>query len=135
MGAWGHDSFENDDALDWVSNDFEGSDDLSAVAEALETVASWGEGDYLELPECGAAVAAAEVLAAVLRHPSPTLPEDIAAWVAEHSFDDARSFVPTAQQAIDRIERDSEMQELWDESDDATQWRKSMAELKSRLKT
>lgn len=135
MGAWGYESFENDDALDWVSNDFEGSDDLSAVAEALETVANWGEDDYLELPECGAAVAAAEVLAAVLGRPSPKLPDDVAAWVAEHPLDDAGSLVPTSQRAIARIERDSEMQGLWDDTADATKWRQSIADLKSRLKT
>jgi len=134
MGAWGHGSFENDDALDWVSNDFEGSDDLSAVAEALRTVADFGADDYLELPEAGAALAAAEVLAAVLGRPSPALPPDVAAWVADHHADDADALVPVALRAVERVERNSEMQELWDDTGDASPWRACVADLKARLR-
>jgi hypothetical protein len=79
-------------------------------------------------------VAAAEVLAAVLQRPSLTLPDDVATWVAEHPGQDGMALVPTALQALVRIERDSELQELWDDFDHAAAWRQSMADLRSRLR-
>ncbi len=134
MGTWGHNSFENDDALDWVSNDFEGSEDLSAAASALQTVADWGADEYLEFPEAGAALAAAEVLAAILGRPSPALPADIAAWVVDHPSDDAASLISVALKAVERVERDSEMQGCWDDAGDSSKWRAVVADLKARLR-
>jgi hypothetical protein len=44
------------------------------------------------------------------------------------------ALVPTALQALARIEHDSELQELWDDFDHAAAWRQSMADLRSRLR-
>ena len=79
MGAWGHDSFDNDDAGDWQC-DLVDSSDMSAIAEALNGVTDDAE-DYIEAPECSMAIAAAEVVAALHGNPSATLPDDAQAWV------------------------------------------------------
>jgi Domain of unknown function (DUF4259) len=61
MSAWGHGSFDNDAAADWVYRfDQEG---VAAVASALARVAEFPEDEYLEDPEASAAIAAAEIVA------------------------------------------------------------------------
>jgi Domain of unknown function (DUF4259) len=62
MGAWGHGSFENDDAADWV-HEFE-LQGASAVVPAQESVSKIPEDEYLEAPEASVAIAAAEIVAA-----------------------------------------------------------------------
>lgn len=71
MGAWGSGSFDNDDALDWV-NDLEGSKGTAVIEFALQAVLD--ESDYLEAPECSAALCAAEVVAALKGAPGQGLP-------------------------------------------------------------
>ena len=83
MGAWGTGSFENDDAMDWVA-DLEGSDDLAIVVETLSRVADAGD-DYVETPEGAAAVAAAEVVAALLGASGPTVTDEVREWVNAHA--------------------------------------------------
>ena len=60
MGAWGHEPFENDSALDWVA-EVEGLDGVRATLRQCEE-----EDDYLEGDEGSAAVAAAALIAAAL---------------------------------------------------------------------
>src|SRR5215468_1909995 len=62
MGAWGHGSFENDDAADWV-HEFE-LQGASAVVSALEYISRFPEEEYLEAPGASVAIAAAEIVAA-----------------------------------------------------------------------
>jgi hypothetical protein len=59
MGAWGHRTFENDSALDWLGDLAEG--DPSLVGEALDVAAGSAEDAYLEVDEASAALAAAEL--------------------------------------------------------------------------
>lgn len=133
MGGWGYRCFENDDALDWVSNFFEGSTDYSAVVEALQHVAELDEEDYLEMPEAGAALAAAEVLAAAMGRPSPDLPPQIAEWVEEHPLEDRDGLVPTALKAVERVGRNSEFQGNWTAPDGEAQWQGVLLDLRKRL--
>jgi uncharacterized protein DUF4259 len=134
MGGWGYGCFENDDALDWVSNDLEGSDDYSVVFDALQHVADLDEEEYLEMPEAGAALAAAEVLVAALGSPSSNLPPDVADWVQSHPLDDPKEFVPIALKAVERVGRNSEFQGNWSAPDGEAEWQAVLADLKRRLK-
>lgn len=81
MGAWGLESFENDDALDWLA-DLEQADDEQFLVETL--TAAIEEAGYLEIGGASNAIAAAEVVAALAGHPAPSLPEAAAAWVTTH---------------------------------------------------
>jgi hypothetical protein len=129
-GAWGAGSFDNDDALDWAQA-FEAKPGMSALVAALEAVTGSG---YLEAPEGSAAIAAAEVLAAVAGKPSPKLPADLAAWARKQPKESALQQLPLARKAVERIARgeDSELRELWQEGD-AAAWQASIAELEARL--
>ena len=130
MGAWGHGPFENDDAGDWVW-ELEESEDFSVVQAALETVTRPGI-DYIEAPDCSVAVAAAEVVAASLGRPAPSLPEEATAWVADRGAP-PKQLVALAKQALAAIKSKSELRDLWEESESFDEWVQSVAGLEARL--
>lgn len=130
MGAWGHGSFDNDDAGDWVWK-LEEASDFDVVRSALEGVVS--ESEYLEAPICSEAVAAAEIVAAALGHPVAELPDEAGAWVEEHR-DVPPDVVVLARQALAAIAAKSELRDLWAESGHLTEWQRSMADLAARIR-
>ena len=130
MGAWGAAAFENDDAMDWVGTLAEGSGD-SVLREALAPFAS-AEGSYLEAPICSIGVAAAEAVAAARGHPTASLPDEVVSWVQRKPVV-ATDLVVLAKAAVDRIVRESELRDLWDESDSSDSWQAAMTDLRGRL--
>lgn len=130
MGAWGHRSFENDAAADWVA-ELEESADLSAVDAALGVVVG-ADDEYLESPDCCNALAAAEVVAALLGHPAADLPAAVSSW-GKGKPHPAPAMVQKTKSAIDFILANSELRDLWAESDDFDHWVTSVNELRVRL--
>ncbi len=130
MGASGHGPFDNDDAMDWVAELAE-ADDESILAEALEAV-SLDEDDYVEAPEASIAIASAEVIAALLDQPADELPEEVWEYV-ERQRGVKPSLVKLARKAVTRVFKDSELRELWEDSDDFESWKDSVEDLLSRL--
>lgn len=136
MGAWGHGSFENDDALDWVYA-LE-ADGVEAIRSALAAVL---EADgYVEAPEASMALAAAEVVAALRLRPAADLPEEVTAWVAAHAALDPMAVGDLARLADGAVARvlapeDSELYELWYEGGDdvGDPWRQTLTALRERL--
>lgn len=128
MGAWGLQSFDNDDALDWLAELAE-STDISVLKAALVLTE-----DYIESPEACNAFAAAEVVLALLGKPRVELPEEAQEWVGHHPLD-AKPLVPLAIQAVTQIlGEDSELKELWEETQDFDAWQRDVQDLLSRLK-
>lgn len=137
MGAWGAGSFENDDALDWLF-------DLKTrgaphVAEAITSITSLADTGYIEAPDATIALAAAEVIAAVRTGDEGRLPDD-----AREALTALRGggriealsdplLTSKAHAAVSRILARSELQELWDETDDAEAWRGAVSGLLGRL--
>ena len=132
MGAWGADSFENDDALDWLA-DFCDDPEENVILAALRQVADAGDGDYLEAPDCSAGVAAAEVVAA-LKGATRYVPEDVKGCLAASHIKPDEHLVETALRALARVRSNSELKELWDESGDAAEWNEALGDLESRLR-
>ena len=132
MGAWGTGSFENDDAVHWIT-DLGESTDTALLEEALEPKEV--EGYYLEAPEDSRILCAAEILAALLDRPSSALSEDAAAWVATHRALDPQFLIPKALGKIERVLAEhSELKELWAENEiDYSRWEKVVFDLKARL--
>jgi hypothetical protein len=130
MGAWGAGSFDNDDAHDWLG-DLEEAEDAELLRETLGTVADLADDDYAEGPECSAAIAAAEVVAAGRGNPARKLPDEVGRWLRSHPLDDADRDL--AVRAVARVRRASELKELWDEGD-AAAWHAIIADLDSRLR-
>ncbi|HEY8407001.1 MAG TPA: DUF4259 domain-containing protein [Gaiellaceae bacterium] len=127
MGAWGARSFENDDALDWVW-ELEDSSDDSVVRAAFAAV--HGDGD-VEAPEAACACAAAEVVAASAGRPATWLPNEVTAWVAAHGAA-VVGLRGEARAAVQRIAAGSELQQLWAEAG-AAEWDAGIADLLGRL--
>jgi hypothetical protein len=129
MGAWGSGPFDNDDALDFVA-DLEtttGHDHLGVILGAI----SDDPGEYVESPESSAALAAAEVVAALLGRPNPEQPEDLNEWVAAQLTADP-ALVSEAIRAVRRIAEKSELRKEM-EAEDVAPWEESLAELLGRL--
>lgn len=133
-GAWDVGPFENDDALDWVW-ELESSSGFAVLESALATAAN--RPSYLEAPDGSIAVAAAEVVAALLGNPQPQLPEEVINWIRGKNLEADSDLVVAARKAVaavQDIER-SELAQLWSDSEDTfAAWQSSLADLANRLK-
>lgn len=131
-GAWGSASFDNDDALDWVAQCVK-SKGAALVASTLGAALADG---YLEAPECSAAVAAAEVVAAAKGRASASLPKELASWLVQQPRSEFVKLAPTASKAMSRVldGPKSELRELWKEGKDFPAWKGHMQDLLARLK-
>ncbi len=134
MGAWGHTNFDNDDALDFL-NGFreEPTADtlLKALAPILETAE---EEEYIEAPDASAALAAAEIVAALVGRPSPTLPDEIPALLENLLKEKVANIQKVAHKAVKQILKESELQELWAEGGEPNEWQAVQRDLLIRLK-
>lgn len=131
VGTWDVHPFDNDTAADFA-NDLD--DAVVAERETLVRrvlIRAVDNQDYLEAPEAEEAVAAAALVAAQCsgsapagipygpEEPIPTLPSDL------------RSL---ALAALDRVLADeSELSELWEESEGGTAWREGVGRLRQVL--
>ncbi len=132
MGAWSHEAFGNDSACDWAYGLQEVSD-LSLVEKALAAVAPDG---YLEADEATEALAAIEVIARLRGHAgySNAYTEVADDWAAATRLVPPEPLVQRALAVLDRIVGDeSELKELWDDSDSAADWQASLVDLRERL--
>lgn len=131
MGAWGHNTFDNDDAADWIA-DLEDTSDMSAILDALNGVTDDAD-DYIEAPECSNAVAAAEVVASLNGNASPDLPDAVRGWIAGKPTPGAE-LNSKAHTALDVVLSDSELKELWEENaDDYPKWVACLNDIKARI--
>jgi len=132
MGAWGSDSFENDDAADWVA-DFCDAPDQGLILNTLSAVVDTTPSEYLEAPACSVGIAAAEVVAALKKAPNPSLPENAKSCLSNLNIKADPSLVVMALKAIERIKTNSELKELWDESQTPNEWYEALNGLVNRL--
>jgi len=130
MGAWGSAAFENDDALDRLDQLLEG-DGLTLVVEAFHDVQA--ETGYLEAPQSSCALAAAEIVAALKGKPPVAMPEEATAWIAALGQTPDEAMIRAAIAAVDRVAADSELRELWEESDYWSEWQGQIEDLRRRL--
>jgi hypothetical protein len=73
------------------------------------------------------------VVAALAGRPAPDLPEEVRAWVGEHRTAASAELRALAVQAIDQIGGDSELRELWMESEESAAWADRLQELRGRI--
>ena len=133
MGAWGSGSFENDDAADWLA-DFCDAPDKDSISRALSAVADVGAEEYLEAPDCSVGLAAAEVVAALKGAPNSDMPDEAKECVSKLKITAEPTMVSLASRVVERIKTNSELKELWDESEDPAEWYADVAKLEARLK-
>ena len=134
MGTWSHEPFGNDTAGDWAYA-LEERSDYSLVAQAIQSVLDNGP-DYLDSDLAVEAVAAAEVLAKALGRgtQADAYTKAVDAWVASVAAKPSAELLSQARNALTRIlGPDSELRELWEDSDDFESWEASMQALQSAL--
>ena len=133
MGAWGSDSFENDDAADWLGDFCDAPDELS-ISNALSTVAEMNAAQYLEAYECSVGIAAAEVVSALKAAPNANLSDEAKDCISNLEIKSPPRMVSLALKALERIKTNSELKELWDESENPAEWYEAVTNLEQRLK-
>jgi hypothetical protein len=129
VGTWGSGPFDNDDAGDWTYRLTPDADE-AVIERALAKAEADGDPDVMTSQ---AAIAAAEVVAAGLGHPHPSLPEEVADWVGTHGQVPWRALAPRALRSIDRIAAGSELKDLWGESEEDGAWSAELEDLRGRL--
>jgi hypothetical protein len=132
MGAWGHGSFENDSALDWVKNAFKPGG-AAAVEAALRYAVESAEDAYLDVDEASAVVAAAEFVAAARDGDLSKLGTARNDFATHRQSLTSPHLLPLANRALERVLRKSELQELWAEGQDKS-WFNAMTNLLARLR-
>ena len=131
MGAWSHEPFDNDTASDWADVLLDATD-LSHIEATLDRVLD-APGSYLEAPDAEEAVAAVAVLAQLLGRSAPISngPEGLQAWITGVGVRPSAALLDKARRVADRVvAEDSELAELWDDSESAAAWRASVASLR-----
>ncbi len=140
MGAWSIDSFGNDDACDWAY-ELEESDDITLVERAINAVVAEGA-EYLDAPMAAEAIAAIEVIACLQgnwgeRSSSNSVnpfSKNADEWVKKHQLQLPPALSQKAHRAIERIlAENSELNDLWQESEKYEAWVASVNELKRRV--
>lgn len=131
MGAWSHEPFANDTASDWAYVLMDATD-LSHIEATLDRVLD-EPGGYVEAPDAEEAVAAAAVVAQLLGRSPPITggPEGLQAWITGVGVRPSPALLDKARRVLDRVvAEDSELAELWDDSESAADWRASVAALR-----
>jgi len=129
-GAWGDGSFENDDALDWVSQCTQ-SACLDTISAALNNAI---KAKFIEASEGAVVIAASEVIAAAAGKPSPSLPPELSNWLKKQPPAKLLELAPKARLALARVRdpKASELNQLWSEGK-KNEWTKRVQELEGRL--
>lgn len=129
MGAWGYGNLENDTVLDWIVELIE-TDDLNLISEAFKMVL---EDNYLDADTSFIAIGAIEVLAALLNKPlNEIYDEDLELWINQHKGQ-GKDLLVIAQRALNKILTESELKELWQETDNYDNWIMTLKELEKRI--
>ncbi len=126
MGAWGFQFHENDAAQDFLGDVAESRDWSSVNAFLTDYVDNGGYDDADQ------AIAASELVAAAIGKPSPLLESELATWAAQHSVA-AATLRPVAANAAKLALSNSELNELWSEAEDYSDWQATLGDLISRL--
>ena len=133
MGAWGAGSFENDDAGDWL---WELCDEPKEelVSDVLSRIATMDSAEYLEASDCSVGLVAAEVVAALKGSPNPEMPAEAKDCISKLKIKSSSNLISLALKVVERIKTDSELKELWDESENPSEWYDEVRRLEDRLK-
>jgi uncharacterized protein YbjT (DUF2867 family) len=134
MPGWGAGSFENEDAQNFLGRlNSLGIDDLKQIlARAAD------QAEYLEAPESGVTVAAAEVVAALVaaakdETASSSTPRQIFDWIGKSEAGTPPDLVGLARRAVERVRTNSELKDLWLEAEGLNEWSAALRNLEERL--
>lgn len=134
MGTWSHESFGNDTANDWAY-ELEDATDFSVIEAALQVALDEGD-EYLDADLAMEAIAAVEVIAKRLGKgtQSDVYTEKVDQWLETISEQPSDDVLSLAKRVLERIVADdSDLKELWLESDEYELWLGNIQQLKDAL--
>ena len=137
MGIWGTDEAAPDDALLWMAQ-LDPAQGTAPVDRVLRRAADAPD-PRLEPARAQIAVAAAELVAALHGHPSPSLPPAGRAWVNALGGpralrgDRDLDILVLATRALDLVVTSSQLADLRSEAGDDERWRLALDDLRMRL--
>jgi ankyrin repeat protein len=131
MGTWNAKPFGNDTASDWLWELIKAKDDsvLESPLTAVLTAKKSPDAD-----DCARAFAAASVIEAARREPPGKLPKEAKQWVKERGFVPSDAVIKQAIQTVERIARESELRDVWEESPSYAKWQKEADALAKNLR-
>ncbi|MCU4407201.1 DUF4259 domain-containing protein [Acinetobacter junii] len=134
MGTWSHESFGNDTANDWAY-ELEDATDFAVIEAALQVALDEGD-EYLDADLAMEAIAAVEVIAKRLGKgtQSDVYTEKVDQWLETISEQPSDDLLSLAKRVLERIVADdSELKELWLESDEYELWLGNIQQLNDAL--
>jgi len=132
MGAWGEGTFQNDAALDWLSE--VESRGVEAVRDALRRAARIPDDGYLDADDGASAIAAAELVAAASGHGKERLPARALGCLDHVASVVGADDLALARRAVDRVvAHNSELAALWADHGPESGWHQQVRALLSKL--
>ena len=134
MPGWGTGSFENEDAQSFLGRlKSLRIDDLRRIlARAAD------QDGYILAPESSIAVAAAEVVAALVVSGdsvvSHATPQGVLDWASKNKAPDPLDLLDLARRAVERVRTNSELKDLWLEAEGLNEWSAALRGLEERLR-
>ena len=135
MAIWGHRNFDNDAAADFAG-DFRNHPNEAMLLGALAMVAETEDDETIDANEGSEALAAAEIVAAILGKPTRDFPADVIPVIVKMNPGESEDLRELAQQAVQAVVRKSVLQEFWSKQkgEAAEGWQQVQHELLERLK-
>jgi len=126
VGAWGVKAFENDTALDWISELEDEKDLLIVVEKFLDLYRENNKKKNIVIEDdlSWEVLAAAEIVAALLRAPGDSLPPSMAKWLNKKTYD--RGLVSYFKDVMSADETDKS---TWKEMTNEHKWNEILSRL------
>lgn len=133
MEPWGVRAFENDNALDWMW-ELEDENDTFILSDAFAAVVEMESDGEVDAQTAEEALAAAEVVAAMLERPLPGLPAEVETYIKKLKRQrPSNDLVDLALEAVERIAESSELRDRWAATESLEKWLHAVGELQYRL--
>jgi len=127
MATWGTKTFEDDTAVDWISELVEADETREFLLAAITLPEDDAEVDY---DTAVIVVASCEVIVALLDEPRKGLPEELKDWLSDNECDDITDLPEFASIALNQVlADDSELVTTWQEAEDYDEWKEGVDEL------
>ena len=136
MGVWSHEPFGNDTANDWAYG-LDKVADFSLIEHTMDQVLQVNT-EYIDASNAEEAIAAVETLAHALGRgtQSDSYTAKAEAWVKQLNAQPDIALRSKALQVLARVlSKESELNELWAESDEFDEWLSSIQRLRAAIET
>lgn len=127
---WDTSSFGNDGAKDWF-RELGVLKTSELIIRAVETVDD--SDNFIDSGDAERAVAACEMISASRGFPSEKLPPEVAQWIKSQRFRATDQLTSKAKSVMSRVIASSELRDLWDGTEAAGSWLKTVQDLLERL--